>query len=118
MTADSTAVYPIVGLSLLGVAVLARAAAQVILRHRGRPLRLRPTLVAAAVLVLLTAVFDNLMIAADLFWYSPETLSGVRLGLAPVEDFSYPLAVAIGLPAVWALLGGPSVSDSAGGGEP
>ncbi|MGP3536130.1 lycopene cyclase domain-containing protein [Microbacterium sp. RD1] len=59
---------------------------------------------AAVVLLLLTAVFDNLMIAADLFTYPPEHLSGLRIGLAPVEDFAYPLCAAFGVPAVFALV--------------
>ena len=60
--------------------------------------------IAAIVLVLLTAVFDNLMIALDLFTYPAEHLSGLRIGLAPLEDFSYPLCAAFGVPAVYALL--------------
>ncbi|MCK6067876.1 MULTISPECIES: lycopene cyclase domain-containing protein [Microbacterium] len=60
--------------------------------------------VAAVVLLALTAVFDNVMIALDLFTYPPEHLSGLRIGLAPVEDFAYPLCAAFGVPAVFALL--------------
>ena len=55
-------------------------------------------------LCVLTAVFDNLMIAAGLFTYPPEHLSGLRIGLAPVEDFSYPLCAAFLVPAVATLL--------------
>ena len=58
----------------------------------------------AAVLLLLTAVFDNLMIAVDLFGYNPERISGAFLGLAPLEDFAYPLAAVLVLPALWELL--------------
>ncbi|MCW2135168.1 lycopene cyclase domain-containing protein [Arthrobacter sp. VKM Ac-2550] len=70
----------------------------------------RPRKVVAAVvlsflaLCVLTAVFDNLMIAAGLFKYSPEHTSGWRIGLAPLEDFAYVLAAAVLLPAVWSLL--------------
>ena len=60
--------------------------------------------IAAAVLVVLTAVFDNLMIAAGLFTYPEEHLSGVRIGLAPVEDLSYAVCAAFLVPAVFALL--------------
>lgn len=61
--------------------------------------------VAAAVLVVLTAVFDNLMIAADLFTYPAEHLSGIRIGLAPIEDFSYAVCAAFAVPAIRTLLG-------------
>lgn len=59
---------------------------------------------AAAALVLLTAVFDNIMIAVGLFSYASHVISGLRLGLAPIEDFAYPLAAVILLPSLWVLL--------------
>lgn len=60
---------------------------------------------SVGVLLLLTAVFDNLMIAAGLFGYNPERISGAFLWLAPLEDFAYPLAAVLLLPALWELLG-------------
>ncbi|WP_104196172.1 lycopene cyclase domain-containing protein [Cryobacterium sp. M15] len=61
---------------------------------------------ALTLTLLLTAVFDNLMIGAGLFSYDPEHISGVLIGLAPIEDFAYPLAAAILLPALWVISGG------------
>src|SRR5690606_14002774 len=40
-------------------------------------------------------------IAAGLFHYSEEHLLGVMIGLAPIEDFAYPLAAALLLPSLW-----------------
>ena len=60
-----------------------------------------PGLAAGAALLALTAVFDNVMIAVGLFGYAPEALTGLTLGLAPIEDFAYPLAAAVLLPALW-----------------
>ncbi|NKF31514.1 lycopene cyclase domain-containing protein, partial [Pseudomonas sp. BGM005] len=34
----------------------------------------------------------------------PGHLLGIHIGLAPLEDFAYPIAGAIMLPAVWAAL--------------
>lgn len=62
--------------------------------------------VAAAILLGLTAVFDNLMIHSGLFDYESETLLGPHLGLAPIEDFTYPLAAVLFVPALWWLSGG------------
>ena len=62
--------------------------------------------VALCLTLLLTAVFDNLMIGAGLFSYNPAHISGLFIGLAPIEDFAYPLAAAILLPALWVLSGG------------
>jgi lycopene cyclase domain-containing protein len=56
------------------------------------------------VVLLLTAVFDNLMIAAGLFAYEPEHISGILIGRAPIEDFAYPLAAVLLLPALWLLI--------------
>ena len=58
--------------------------------------------VAAAAL---TAAFDSLMIAADLFRYDAGSLTGLRVLLAPVEDFAWPVVAVLLLPALWELLG-------------
>lgn len=62
-----------------------------------------PALLAAVVVLVLTAVFDNLMIGAGFMTYADTHISGARLGLVPVEDFSYPLAALLLLPAIWLL---------------
>jgi lycopene cyclase domain-containing protein len=79
----------------------------VVLATVRRPLfgrRMAASAVAAVVLILLTAVFDNLMIAAGLFTYPSSHVSGLRIGLAPLEDFSYPVCAAFLVPAVFTLL--------------
>ena len=60
---------------------------------------------AAAVVLILTAVFDNLMIFAGLFNYSSALISGLFIGLAPLEDFAYPMAAVLLLPSLWIVLG-------------
>lgn len=70
--------------------------------HFGR--RMAASGLAAAVLVVLTAVFDNIMIASDLVEYPEEHLSGLRIGVAPIEDFSYSVCAAFLVPAVFVLL--------------
>jgi lycopene cyclase domain-containing protein len=66
--------------------------------------RMRASALTALVLVVLTAIFDNVMIAADLFTYPEHLISGIRIGLAPIEDFAYPLAAAFLVPAIRILL--------------
>ncbi|MBT2496599.1 lycopene cyclase domain-containing protein [Microbacterium sp. ISL-59] len=61
-------------------------------------------LLTVLVLFVLTAVFDTVMIASGLFHYAQDPLLGLHIGLAPVEDFAYPLAGALLLPAVWTAL--------------
>ena len=55
-------------------------------------------------LSILTAVFDSLMIGLELFHYDPAHIAGIRVGLAPIEDFAYPLVCALLLPALWLFL--------------
>jgi lycopene cyclase domain-containing protein len=52
----------------------------------------------AVALFVLTAVFDSLMIAADLFRYEENNLSGLHVWLAPIEDFAWPLAAVLVVP--------------------
>ncbi|MCG2624853.1 lycopene cyclase domain-containing protein [Arthrobacter sp. I2-34] len=101
--------YWLLNLGFLAVAAAVALAAGAVQRRRtgeaaaaGR--RWRAAGLAFAVLCVLTALFDNLMIAAGLFGYSQGHISGWRIGLAPLEDFSYILAAAILLPALWTLL--------------
>lgn len=88
------------------VAVAAAIAVAGVLARRGGGRGHVTALVSTAVLLLvLTAVFDNVMIAAGLFDYADAQTSGVRIGRAPIEDFAYPLAGVLLLTAVWNLLG-------------
>ena len=97
----------------LGFLALAATVAAVAYRATGRPVGWRAVVLAAVALLILTAVFDNVMIASGLFAYSDAHISGLRVGLAPVEDFSYPLAAVILLPALWSLFGNLSGSRGA-----
>jgi small toxic polypeptide LdrA/B/C/D len=96
--------YAVLNLVFL-LGALGVLAAAVVLRGRDRirPL-LAPGLLALGALLLLTAVFDNVMIGVGLMVYSSGAISGVHIGLAPLEDFAYPLAAVILLPSVWLLL--------------
>ncbi|HUX70038.1 MAG TPA: lycopene cyclase [Cellulomonadaceae bacterium] len=71
------------------------------------------TALTAAGLMILTAVFDTMMIAADLFRYDASALIGVRIGLTPVEDLAWPLVASVLLPALWELLGRARRADGA-----
>jgi lycopene cyclase domain-containing protein len=47
---------------------------------------------ATAALLLLTAIFDNAIIGFGIVAYDESQISGIKLGLAPIEDFAYALA--------------------------
>ena len=95
--------YPLLALVLVGLAAAVRVLAGAVARRRGRRIPVAPTLVAAVALVVLTAVFDNVMLAVGVDDYARAHASGLAIGRAPVEDFSYPLATALLLPGVWEL---------------
>jgi lycopene cyclase domain-containing protein len=61
--------------------------------------------ITAVVLVALTAAFDNILVGVGIVGYDDSLTLGVRLGVAPVEDFAYALAAAMLLPALSWLLG-------------
>ena len=61
--------------------------------------------ITAAILLVMTAVFDNIMISIGLVAYNESLISGAFIGVAPLEDFAYTLAAAVGLPSLWVLLG-------------
>lgn len=83
--------------------VIAAAATLATVRRSGFARRMAASGIAAVVLLALTAVFDNVMIGVGLYSYPAEHLSGLRIGLAPIEDFAYPLAAAFLVPAVYTL---------------
>ena len=104
--------YLVLNAVFLAMAVLLAAVALV---RRLISARFAVCVAVALVLTLaLTAVFDNLMIGAGLFSYDPEHISGLFVLLAPIEDFAYPLAAAILLPALWVLFGGTRLGQTDG----
>jgi lycopene cyclase domain-containing protein len=79
--------------------------------------RWRAVALAGAVLLVTTAVFDNVMIAVGLVGYDETLISGAFVGIAPLEDFAYAIAAAVLLPALWHLLPARRVRPSAGAGS-
>ncbi|WP_028045257.1 lycopene cyclase domain-containing protein [Cellulomonas sp. URHE0023] len=99
-------------LNLLVLAVLVGVSWPVLRRLRGGPVT-----GTVVVLCLLTAVFDTAMIAADLYVYDADKILGVYVWGAPIEDFAYAVAAALGMPVLWTVLGGrPSRGEAPGGG--
>jgi len=96
-------------LSLTVLAIIAAATVPTL-----RRLPLPPLLVTALVLLALTAVFDNVIVGLDLVAYDDAKILGIRVPIAPIEDFSYTLGAVMLVPALWTWLGR---ADTKGGGE-
>ncbi|MEY4559251.1 MAG: hypothetical protein RLZ82_266 [Actinomycetota bacterium] len=50
---------------------------------------------ATLALLAITAIFDNLIIGLGIVAYDETKISGIMVGLAPIEDFAYSLAAPI-----------------------
>jgi len=61
--------------------------------------------ITAVVLLMMTAIFDNVMIGIGLVGYNETLISGMFVGIAPLEDFAYAIAAFVLLPSLWTLLG-------------
>lgn len=88
------------------VAGVGIVAAVVLARRSGTALRrsVAAGAIGLGVLLVMTAVFDNVMIGVGLVAYAPDRISGAFIGIAPLEDFSYAIAAAVLLPSLWVLL--------------
>jgi len=92
--------YWLINMPFLLVAALVLGVA---LGRRASP-RALPWLISAVVMMVLTAGVDNAIIGSGLVAYDPQLLSGIMVGVAPLEDFSYTLAALMMIPALWHLL--------------
>ena len=55
-------------------------------------------------LLALTAIFDNLIIWAGVVGYDESRILGVRIGLAPIEDFLYTIVAVMVAASLWKIL--------------
>jgi lycopene cyclase domain-containing protein len=84
---------------LSAVAVVAIAA--VVSRRAPRWVAVGITL---GILLVFTAIFDNVLIGLGFVGYDRSLISGVFVGRAPLEDFAYTVAAVVLLPSLWTLL--------------
>lgn len=61
------------------------------------------------ILIILTALFDSLIIAANIVEYDTTKLLGIFVGRAPIEDFMYATLALIIIPTLWKKLEVPRV---------
>ncbi len=89
--------------AILSIAVLAALALLCVPTLRRLPLR--PLALTAIALVVLTAVFDNVIVGLHIVAYDEAKISGLLVPVAPIEDFAYALGAILLVPTVWTLLG-------------
>ena len=59
------------------------------------------TPLVALPMVVLTMIFDNLIVAAGIVDYDDTKLIGVNIGVVPIEDFAYTVVAVLLVPAIW-----------------
>ena len=64
-----------------------------------------PLALTGVVLMALTAVFDNIIVGIGLVDYDESKTAGLRVPIAPIEDFAYAVGVVLLVPALWTWLG-------------
>ena len=87
------------GVAVVAIAAVVRARLNAVVGVRWRAVG-----VTALLLLVMTAVFDNIMIGVGLVGYDESLISGAFVGIAPLEDFAYALAAVVLLPSIWSLL--------------
>ncbi|MEO6532966.1 MAG: lycopene cyclase domain-containing protein [Pseudolysinimonas sp.] len=92
--------YWLLNLAFLAIVTVV-AVASIVAR---RAPRWRVVGLALIPLLILTAVFDNVLVGVGIVAYDPSRISGARLGVAPVEDFAYAIAAVVLLPCLWSLM--------------
>src|SRR5690606_27985225 len=66
-----------------------------------RRLPIKPLLATLGVLLVLTLIFDNIIVGIGLVDYDPDKEVGIRLPWMPIEDFSYTVGAVLLIPALW-----------------
>ena len=89
--------YPVLTLIVLAIFALYT----VLVR---KTLNLKAVMITGAVMVTLTAIFDNVIIGTGIVAYDQAKLSGVMLGYAPIEDFAYTLVALVLVPSVFEMV--------------
>lgn len=62
----------------------------------------KPIILAILVLLVATTIGDNLIIQSGIVAYDSSKILGIRVGVAPIEDYAYSIAAVFVVSAVWA----------------
>jgi lycopene cyclase domain-containing protein len=107
-----TTTYALLAVPFLAFAALVAVAAGVVAARRRGTARRRVSIVggtvsavaAGVVLLVMTGVFNNVIVGLGIVAYDDALISGARIGLFPVEDLAYSIGAVLLLPSCWVLL--------------
>lgn len=64
----------------------------------------KKSLLLLAILLVMTAVFDSIIVGLDIVSYVPSNILGIYIGNAPIEDFFYAVLAVLLVPTVWNMM--------------
>lgn len=56
-------------------------------------------------MIILTAIFDSILVGLGIVAYDYDKTIGIKIGLAPIEDFAYTIIAWVIVPAMWNIFG-------------
>jgi lycopene cyclase domain-containing protein len=65
----------------------------------------RAQMLTLGIILAITIIGDSIIIGLGIVDYSVQKNIGISIGVAPIEDFFYPIAAAILIPSLWELIG-------------
>lgn len=65
----------------------------------------RVAVLTLGALLVLTAIFDSLIVGFGIVSYDPSRILGIFIGKAPIEDFFYAVLAVVLVPTIWKLAG-------------
>lgn len=85
----------------LGLNLVVLSAVVIILLIRRPRLNLKRLGIVFGIVVLLTAIFDSLIVGLDIVGYNYQYLTGLFVGRAPIEDFFYTIVAVVFTISLW-----------------
>ncbi|WIE65298.1 lycopene cyclase domain-containing protein [Curtobacterium sp. MCLR17_036] len=108
-----TGAYALLALPFFAVTAVVAVVAGVVAARRARAAGRRPghgrrvavttSLVAGVALLVMTIVFDNVIVGLGIVDYDAGLISGAKIGVIPVEDLAYAMSAVVLLPSLWVL---------------
>ncbi|WP_323741723.1 lycopene cyclase domain-containing protein [Curtobacterium sp. VKM Ac-2865] len=110
---NGSGVYALLAVPFLLVALVLAVVAGVVADRRAptredaarrRRVTLVTGVVAGVALLVMTIVFNNVIVTLRIVAYDPARILGLRIGAFPVEDLAYAIGAVLLLPSLWVLL--------------
>ncbi|WP_058741907.1 lycopene cyclase domain-containing protein [Curtobacterium citreum] len=106
------ATYALLALPFFAVVAVVAVVAGAVARRRApggaaargsRRVAVATSVVAGIALLVMTIVFDNVIVGTGVVAYDASLISGLKIGVIPVEDLAYSIAAVVLLPSLWVL---------------